>query len=150
MQSLFDTDTYNEVKSRINSLSEDSKPKWGKMNVGQMFKHCQTPFDIINGTVKFNNKVGFIKKLMFSMMKSVMYNDKLWKQNVPTPKEFVIDYDVDTEAERKNLLTKVDQFHERKNQEQWDPHPIFGKFKKDQWGKMNYKHLDHHLRQFGV
>ena len=150
MKSLFDTEAYNEVKNRINAIPVDSSPQWGKMNAGQMFKHCQTPFDIINGTVEFNIKVGFFKKLMFSMMKSMMYNDKLWKQSVPTPKEFVIDYKVDTNAERENLLSKVDQFHERKKQEQWEPHPIFGNFKKDQWGKMNYKHLDHHLRQFGV
>ena len=32
----------------------------------------------------------------------------------------------------------------------WNPHPMFGKFTMEQWGKMEYKHLDHHLRQFGV
>ncbi len=84
------------------------------------------------------------------MMKSMMYNDKLWRHNVPTGKEFVIDYTVDFNQEKTNLLTMVDQFHERKNQEEWNPHPVFGNFKKEQWGKMNYKHLDHHLRQFGV
>jgi hypothetical protein len=150
MKSLFETESYNEVKNRINAIPEGSAPQWGKMNAGQMFKHCQTPFDIIDGTVEFNVKVGFFKKLIFSMMKSMMYNDKLWKQSVPTPKEFVIDYEVDPAQEREKLLSKVHRFHQRKDQEQWDPHPVFGKFKKDQWGKMNYKHLDHHLRQFGV
>ncbi|MBL0146112.1 MAG: DUF1569 domain-containing protein [Chitinophagaceae bacterium] len=29
-------------------------------------------------------------------------------------------------------------------------HPFFGKFTGDQWGKFMYKHLDHHLQQFGV
>jgi hypothetical protein len=150
MKSLFYTEAYNEVKNRIKTISEDSTPVWGKMNAGQMFKHCQTPFDIIDGTIEFNVKIGFIKKLIFSMMKSMMYNDKLWKQSVQTPREFVIDYEVDTSTEREKLLIKVDHFHNRKDQEIWNPHPIFGKFKKDQWGKMNYKHLDHHLRQFGV
>ena len=84
------------------------------------------------------------------MMKPMMYNDKLWRQNVPTGKEFIIDYEVDFNQEKTNLLSMINQFHERKNQETWNPHPIFGSFKKEQWGKMQYKHLDHHLRQFGV
>ncbi|NND11366.1 MAG: DUF1569 domain-containing protein, partial [Flavobacteriaceae bacterium] len=33
---------------------------------------------------------------------------------------------------------------------EWEPHPSFGYYTKDQWGKTQYKHLDHHLRQFGV
>ena len=80
----------------------------------------------------------------------MMYNDRLWKQSVPTPREFVVDYKVNPSEERQKLLSKIEQFHERKNQEDWDPHPVFGKFSREQWGKMNYKHLDHHLRQFGV
>lgn len=30
------------------------------------------------------------------------------------------------------------------------PHPFFGKLTSEQWGKGIYKHLDHHLKQFGV
>ena len=150
MKSLFETEAFEEIKTRINNLEEQTKATWGKMNVGQMAKHCQVPFEVINGNIKPSFKVGFFKKLMFSMMKPMMYNDKLWRHNVPTGKEFIIDYDVDFNQEKTNLLAMVDQFHERKNQEEWNPHPVFGNFKKEQWGKMNYKHLDHHLRQFGV
>ena len=150
MKSLFDSTTLSEVKDRIETISEGTTPNWGKMNSGQMLKHCQIPFNIINGTQEVKFKVGFLKKMIFSMMKPMMYNDKPWKQSVPTGKEFIIDYDVDFNTEKNNLLNLVDQFHDREDQEQWDPHPVFGKFKNDQWGKMNFKHLDHHLRQFGV
>ncbi len=150
MKSLFETESLSEVNNRINSLNENTTPGWGKMNVGQMFKHCQVPFGVINGTVKMETKVGFFKKLMFSMMKPIMYNDKLWKKNVPTGKEFIIKEDVDFDKEKEVLLNLVNDFHKRKNQTEWPPHPIFGKFKTEQWGKMQYKHLDHHLRQFGV
>lgn len=150
MKSLLETEALQEITNRIESLDEHTKATWGKMNVGQMAKHCQVPFDVINGTIKPIFKVGFLKKLMFSMMKPMMYNDKLWRKNVRTGKEFIIDYDVNFIEEKANLLSMVNQFHERKNQEQWEPHPVFGSFKKEQWGKMQYKHLDHHLRQFGV
>lgn len=150
MKSLFETESFQEIIARIEGLDEHTKATWGKMNVGQMTKHCQVPFEVVNGTLKPSFKVGFLKKLLFSMMKPMMYNDKLWKKNVRTGKEFIIDYEVNFIEEKANLLTTINQFHKRKNQEHWDPHPIFGTFKKEQWGKMQYKHLDHHLRQFGV
>ncbi|MDZ4803510.1 MAG: DUF1569 domain-containing protein [Candidatus Eisenbacteria bacterium] len=31
-----------------------------------------------------------------------------------------------------------------------EPNPIFGNLSVDEWGKLSWKHLDHHLRQFGA
>jgi len=44
----------------------------------------------------------------------------------------------------------VDEFAKLDSRETWYPHPSFGEFTKEQWGQLEYKHLDHHLRQFGV
>ncbi len=30
------------------------------------------------------------------------------------------------------------------------PHPVFGRLSVDDWGRLSWKHLDHHLRQFGL
>ena len=150
MKSLFENETINEINTRINSLTEDSKPLWGKMNVGQMLKHSQVPYKVLNGTKKVDSNIGPIKKFIFSMMKPIMYNDKPWKKNIPTGKEFIVTDDVDFTSERKTLLTLVNDFHKKKDQKEWPPHPIFGEFTPEQWGKMSYKHLDHHLKQFGV
>jgi hypothetical protein len=150
MKSLFETNSLQEITDRINFLNTNSTPNWGKMNVGQMLKHCQVPFGVIDGTVKMENKVGFFKKLIFSLMKPLMYNDKPWKKNIPTGKEFIIRGEVNFEKEKEALLKLVTKFHDRKTQTVWPPHPVFGKFTKEQYGMMNYKHLDHHLMQFGV
>lgn len=150
MKSLFETKSLSEIINRINSLDENKLPDWGKMNVGQMIKHCQIPFGVINGTIKMETKVGFMKKIIFSLMKPLMYNDKPWKKNVPTGKEFIINEDVIFDVEKGVLIDLINKFHKKKDQTEWPPHPVFGKFKAEQWGKMNYKHLDHHLRQFGV
>ncbi len=150
MKSLFETETLSEITNRIGNLNENTTPGWGKMNVGQMVTHCQVPFNIIEGTVEMKTKVGFLKKLVFSMMKPLMYNDKPWKKNIPTGKEFIIRDDVDFFKEKEKLLQIVSNFYQKKNQSDWPIHPVFGKFTKEQYGKMNYKHLDHHLTQFGV
>jgi len=150
MKSLLDKETLSEITNRFGNLDNQTNPKWGKMKASQMVKHCQISFEVLNGTVKMETKVSFIKKIIFSMMKPLMYNDKPWRKNVPTPKEFIISGEVNFTNERETLLNLIHDFHKRKNQSEWPKHPVFGKFTGEQYGKMNYKHLDHHLSQFGV
>ena len=89
-------------------------------------------------------------KLIFKSFKKSMYDDKLWKQGLPTPRSFRVEDNRDFNYEKDQLLRLVDDFHALKVKEDWSDHPAFGSFSKEQWGKMQYKHLDHHLRQFGV
>lgn len=79
-----------------------------------------------------------------------MYDDTIWKHNLPTAKGFKVVDKKDFMTELTNLLNEVNDFHKEKDREAWKPHPAFGTFTHEQWGKMQYKHLDHHLRQFDV
>jgi hypothetical protein len=57
----------------------------------------------------------------------------------------------DLGKERERLLGLIDKFAAggaagcTKN-----PHSFFGKMTPEEWAILMYKHLDHHLRQFGV
>lgn len=147
MQSLFDPKAKNEIQERLTKLSHQSQPAWGKMDVGQMLYHCQFPLKIALKKEHPKMKPNLLAKWFF---KKAMYNDKPWKRNLPThPKLKVADQKV-LEAEREYLSNLVDEFFEKRNESQWEPHPMFGKFTPEQWGKMQYKHLDHHLQQFNV
>ncbi|MCM5661750.1 DUF1569 domain-containing protein [Galbibacter mesophilus] len=148
MKSIFTEDGYTDAKARIASLNPTTMPVWGKMNVGQMLHHCQKPFALMLG--KETVKVPFMAKVMSRFYKPLLYNDKPLKQGLPTAKEFVVKDDRDFEKEKNVLLALMDEVHELKKQDKFAPHPIFGSFTKQQWGQMQYKHLDHHLRQFGV
>ncbi|CAM3288592.1 DUF1569 domain-containing protein [Aequorivita lipolytica] len=144
MKSLFDDEAYTEIKKRLKTLNSESERKWGKMDIGQALHHCQQPLNVSLG--KGDVKKQFIP-LAFLFKKS-LYNDKPWRQNLPTAKSFKISESKDFATEQEALEKLVDEFHTKKNQTQWDPHPIFGKFTPQQWGQMQYKHLDHHLKQF--
>lgn len=150
MKSLFEKESLNEITTRINSLSNNTIPGWGKMSAAQMLKHCQAPFGVVKGTLKMETKVSFFKRIIFTLMKPLMYNDKPWGKNIPTSKEFIITGDIDFAKEKETLLDLMNEFHKRKDEAEWPKHPVFGNFTGDQYGKMNYKHLDHHLTQFGV
>ncbi|MEP2935806.1 MAG: DUF1569 domain-containing protein [Gilvibacter sp.] len=146
MQSLLNEEGYHQIKNRLNAIKPENDRLWGKMEAPQMFKHCQYPLITGLNTEPVKPKVG----LMAMIFKKSMYSDKLWRKNMPTPKKLQIRDDRNFDSEKQKLSDLIDAFHARKTDEHWEPHPMFGTFTKEQWGQMQYKHLDHHFRQFGV
>ncbi len=147
MKSFFEDGVYNEITSRIQNLNSDTQAQWGKMNVGQMLHHCQLPLNVILEKKDYNLKPNWLINLLF---KKTMYSDKLWKKNLPTAPRFKVTDSYEFDTEKTTLLSLVDELNAQREKTEWQDHPAFGKLTKDQWGKMQYKHLDHHLRQFGV
>ena len=147
MKSIFEESTYNEIKSRMKNLNEDSKANWGKMNIGQMVWHCQGPLNIILEKNDYGMKPSWFAKMFF---KKSLYNDKAWRKGLPTAKFLKTSDTKDFNTEKVELENLIDETFSHKDKEEWNPHPAFGYFTKSQWGQMQYKHLDHHFRQFGV
>ncbi|WP_040248473.1 DUF1569 domain-containing protein [Psychroserpens mesophilus] len=149
MESLFTSDAYNEIMSRIEKLDGNAKAKWGKMNVSQMLAHCNFPLQVALQDLKLEKPNAF-KRWLFSFFKSSLYDDKPWKQSLPTSKEFIVHDCKEFTTEKSRLKKIIERFHNEKTRLEWPPHPMFGAFTQEQWGKMQYKHLDHHLKQFGA
>ncbi len=147
MKSLFEKANYEDILARIDSLNDSKVGKWGKMNVGQMVWHCQVPLKVAIKN-KPTKKAGNI--LIKWFFKKSLYNEKPWRKNLPTTSFARATEEKNFEEERKILQKLVSDFYLLKDKTDWNPHPIFGEFTPDQWGAMQYKHLDHHLRQFGV
>lgn len=150
MKSLFETETKQTILNRIDNLNETSQAQWGKMDVAQMLTHCQKPLEVATGNLQLNTKIGFAKKLLFKLFKPLMYNDKPWKKNLDTVKEFRITDAQEFKSEKEKLVQTINDFALLKDKTNWPTHPLFGNFTTEQWGKMQYKHLDHHLTQFGA
>jgi len=146
MKSIFEERVYKEVLQRIDALHENSNRQWGKMTVGQMAWHCQFPFKI--GIKNKDKGKGNLFGRLF--IKKSMYNDKPFRKSLPTASSLKTKETKQIAQEKEILRNLVSEFHELKTRKSWNPHPIFGKLTHEQWGKMQFKHLDHHLRQFGV
>ena len=147
MNSIFDENSFFEIINRLNALSEESKASWGKMSVGQMVWHCQGPLNIILEKNDYGMKPSWFAKVFF---KKSLYNEKSWRKGLPTAKFLKPNEEKNFEQEKEVLLQLLSELNSKRGKEEWKPHPAFGYFTKDQWGQMQYKHLDHHLRQFGV
>lgn len=149
MKNLFDPEANGSIITRINQLTANDHPGWGKMNVSQMLFHCTVPLKVAFGEVKL--KRSLVGWLFGGWAKRSMVNEKPFGKNLPTDKNFLAWNNPAFEEERQKLLTIVQKFIDPgEDGITTQPHPFFGKMTKEEWGILSYKHLDHHLRQFGV
>ena len=147
MKSIFDEKVYNEIVSRVNNLNANSIGQWGKMTIAQMVWHCQIPLKVAIKNKKTDKKGNPLIRWFF---KKSLYNDKPWRKNLPTSSFAKAKEDKDFDTEFEILQKLIQEVYNARDRKDWNPHPIFGSFTPQQWGQMQYKHLDHHLRQFGV
>ena len=149
MKNLFDHDASNEILNRLEYLQPDAKPLWGKMSVSQMMAHCIVPIKVSLGEKQVKRT---LMGLIFGKMgKKMVLKDEPFKQGLPTDPSFVIKDQPDFNSKKVELKSSIEKLLATdKNAMAARVHPFFGKMKVDEWGVLGYKHLDHHLRQFGV
>ena len=150
MNNIFQAEIANEVIDRINHLKPGSQPLWGKMNVAQMLAHCNVTYEMIydNNHKKPNPFMRFILKLF---VKDTVVGPKPYKKNSQTAPAFLIKDERDFDKEKNRLIAYIKKTQELgagyfDNKESLS----FGKLSEREWNVMFYKHLDHHLGQFGV
>ncbi len=150
LPNIFSKDVSDNVISRINQLAPTTQGLWGKMNVTQMLAHCNVTYEMVYDTKhpKPNFFVGLILKLF---VKNKVVSEVPYQKNGPTAPAFIIADNRDFEQEKQRLIafiSKTQQLGEA-SFDQKESHS-FGKLSKTEWNNMFYKHLNHHLGQFGV
>jgi hypothetical protein len=149
MKTLFDRPTVVEIKQRLSALHPGSERIFGKMDVAQALAHCSAGMEMALGdTLPPRVLIG---RLIGPLFRSAYSNEKPMQPGSPTHPSLIVRDQRDFARERERLGGLVDRFsvagpggctsH---------PHPFFGKLTPAEWGTGMYKHLDHHLRQFGV
>lgn len=151
LPSLFTPEGLSYFQQRIDKLTPSSQALWGKMNVGQMLAHCQAPLNVAVGRHELP-KYNFMLRMVGKMVKNqLIKDDKPYKKNQPTDKTFVISNPRDFSREKEELKECISRFSKAGTGGQLPgEHPFFGKMNLQEWDRLQNKHLDHHLRQFGV
>ena len=150
MKSLYQPDAAAQVKQRIAALKPDSPRQWGKMNVGQALAHCSAAMEMAVGAS--NPSRMFLGRLFGGLVKSrVLRDEEPMRRNAPTAPTLVVADACDLEKEKERLTGLIDRFVAAGPQGcTTHPHTFFGKLAPDEWARLMYKHLDHHLRQFSA
>lgn len=149
MQSLYDSASNQAILERLEKLSSQTQRLWGKMDVAQMFKHCQSPLKV--ALDELNLKRGILGFLLGSYAKKRFIKGKGFPKNLPTVPQFKIIETCNFEKEKTTLIDLIKRFKEGGAKKfEGKVHPFFGKMTAEEWDLLQWKHLDHHLQQFGV
>jgi len=151
LPNIFTKEVANGVIDRINRLKPDSERQWGKMDVTKMLAHCCVTYEMVYEPGKHpkpNPVMGLILKLF---VKKIVVGEKPFKKNNPTAPQFIIKSDRDFETEKARLIAYIKRTQELGPAEfEGKESASFGVLNTSEWNNMFYKHLNHHLTQFGV
>lgn len=150
MINIFDLETTSKLIERIENLTPNSKAIWGKMDVAQMLAHSCVSYEMVFED-KYPKPGKFKVLLLKTLVKPFVVGDKPYKTNIRTAPEFIIKSDKDFEKEKARLIDFINKTQQAGASffENRESHS-FGKLNTKEWNTLFYKHLDHHLRQFGV
>lgn len=148
---IFTKEVSDEIIERLSNLTPESERQWGKMDVAKMLAHCNVAYETIYEPDK-HPKPGFPMSLILKwFVRPVVAGDKPLKKNSPTGPQFIIKSDKDFEVERRRLIEYIEKT-QLLGEAEFDGKEShsFRVLNKTQWSNMLYKHIDHHLRQFGA
>ena len=151
MKNIFKKEVAQEVIDRINKLTPESKRIWGKMTVAQMLAHLNIQYEVVYESDKFPKPNAFVRFMLKTFVKNKVVGPKPFAKEGRTAPYFIIDNDRDFEKEKSRLIAYITKTQEN-GVEVLLPRETksFGKLTADEWNNLFYKHLDHHLAQFGV
>jgi hypothetical protein len=149
MNNLYNQSDVLEILSRIEKLSSDSQRQWGKMNVEQMLSHLNA---FLETALNLNSpKRILLGRILGSFFKKRYISEKRFSENSPTHKDYVFTDIRNFEKEKANSIQLIKQFFDGGPPKCTSkPHSFFGKLTSEEWAIAQWKHFDHHLRQFGV
>jgi hypothetical protein len=151
MRNLFDPTVANQVKTRLGKLKPQSERLWGKMTTAQMLAHCSVSMQWAVGEV-VPEKGALPVRVIGRLVKPMVFrNEDPLRKNSPTARSLIVSDEPDFAKQREKLSGLIDKF-EAGGAEGCTKHPhsFFGSMTPAEWAVLAYKHLDHHLRQFGV
>lgn len=148
---LFDKSGVENTLQRLEKLTPDTTPEWGKMSAPQMLAHLNVAYEMSYEEPPHKKPGAIARFLLKTVVKNSVVSERPYKKNSKTAPAFVIQDDRDFAKEKERLISYL-----KKTQQLGAQHfdgkesMSFGSLTKTEWNNMFSKHIDHHFRQFGV
>lgn len=150
-KSLHNRKYFDEIISRIALLTEDSPRKWGRMDVAQMLTHCDLILKVPLKKVQLSKPNFIFRAIGILTKKEIQIFNNGIPHNMPSFQKLIVNFECDFVVAKNNLFKTLNEYIKAyENHCLPDDHALFGKMKENDWGFMEYKHLNHHLKQFNV
>jgi Protein of unknown function (DUF1569) len=147
MKTIWDPGCRQQILARFERLTPDARPAWGHMTAAQMLAHLADPLKAAMGS-----KTVAAKPSAFSnpIVRTLVIYWMPWPKGAPTAPEFIHAHEEHFADNLTALRATLKEFVASGDSARREPHPAFGQLSGKAWGRLVYRHLDHHLRQFGI
>ena len=148
MQNMFVDGDRVAIETRLSLLHPGAARQWGRMSAAQMLAHCAAALETPLGERR--ERQCLLGRVMTPFIRSSVFGEAPLRRNTPTDAACVIHDEREFVEEQRRLMEKVRRFCDRgPSAADQQVHSFFGSLTGQEWGRFVYKHLDHHLRQFG-
>jgi hypothetical protein len=150
LPNIYDASVVEQLIQRINKLNNTTSPQWGKMNVAQMLAHCNVTYDL--AFERKTSKNSFIMKwILKTFIKKKVVGEQSYPPNSPTAPVFIVADQREFDTEKATLIQNIKDVQQKgASYFEGRDSDSFGPLTAIEWNNMFYKHLQHHLNQFGV
>ena len=132
--------------ARFRKLTPEHQPSWGRLSAREMVCHLGDQLAVALGDISSEPKGSLLTKTVAKWL--VLYVPfPSPKGKVNTVPEMLTTQPSDWEQDSSRFVSLLSRLVAAKNVA---PHSVFGRLSRRQWGILAAKHIDHHLRQFGV
>ena len=148
MNTMWDPAAAGQIRERVARLTPERTRQWGRMSVQQMVCHLSESLKMAIGELDVKPKRLPIR---YPPLKQLIVYVAPFPRNAPTAPELTIAATPRSWADDLSTLQQlIDRFASHPANAEWPEHPAFGRLSRRAWGVLGYRHIDHHLRQFGV
>lgn len=147
MHTLSNEASRRALLARARKLTPESRPLWGKFTVDGMLAHVVETFRMGLGELPVRSKKLAMRHWPLNVL--IVYLLPM-PRGLPTARELIARPPESLNSELATLETYMDKFGRAQDRREWPEHPALGRLSRRAWGRLGYKHVDHHLRQFGV
>jgi hypothetical protein len=147
MKTIWNEGARHDIVRRIRSVRDEMKPRWGKMSSAAMLCHLEQSLRMHLGHLPVKSKR--LPLRYFPLKQLVVYLLPVPK-GTPTAPELIAAGGPPCDNTAPGIERLLDEFAQTKDTTSWPEHPAFGRLSRSAHGRLLWKHIDHHLRQFGV
>jgi hypothetical protein len=147
MPTVFDVNGRRDLGRRLDRLMQSSTPRWGRMDCSQMLAHLTDALLMALGDLPVRPRPGVLR---FAPVRHAIIHWLPFPRSAPTAPELITRRANDCALETAEVKALMERFAQRAGAREWAEHPAFGRLSERDWGVLVYRHMDHHLRQFGV
>lgn len=151
MKNWFNPTDAVDVLRRLDGLTADARPRWGSFTASVLVCHLADPVRVALGE---KHAMPLRGPLGLPGIAHAVVWILPWPKGAPTAPEFLPDAGMtpatDFATDKQALLATLRRFSETPSHRAFAPSPVFGQLSRRAWGRLMWRHLDHHLRQFGL